>query len=167
MLIKALVQPLVIVASYGKNSVLKSLTPKTICPGFRFVGQSCILSSKTLPKWGSKTKKDKRKVPLHRTIEMSLGPEQETILAPLRAKVKEQVIVTWCFEFVSSFRDIKSYSFRCRGKPSSLTFKPYLFIVKCAKFSCALPCNKLCLLIVTDRTVKMCSLSLNLPIMIC
>jgi hypothetical protein len=43
------------------------------------------------PTWGSKSKKDKRKVPLRLTIDMSLSPEQEALLAPLRARVKEQV----------------------------------------------------------------------------
>jgi hypothetical protein len=90
MLIKVLARPSFI--NLGKKASLSSLRTDQTFFGLRFINLGCAFwSNNNLPKWGSKTKKEKRKVPLHRTIEMSLSPEQEVILAPLRAKVKEQV----------------------------------------------------------------------------
>ena len=40
--------------------------------------------------WGSKSKVDKRRLKLRGTVYEAMDPEAETILAPLRAKVKEQ-----------------------------------------------------------------------------
>jgi hypothetical protein len=44
-----------------------------------------------LRKWGSKNKVSKRRVPLALTVDMALTADQEALLAPFRAKVKEQV----------------------------------------------------------------------------
>ena len=79
------------IVTFAKGLLLKSSRSVTAS---RFVHHTQpVVASIDPPKWGSKNKKDKRKVPLHRTIEMSLSPESEAILAPLRAKVKEQVRV--------------------------------------------------------------------------
>ena len=85
------------IVTFAKNLLLRRVTPAS-----RFVHHSRpVVASIESPKWGSKNKKDKRKVPLHRTIEMSLSPESEAILAPLRAKVKEQVRVFYFVTFLA------------------------------------------------------------------
>ena len=53
-------------------------------------GSGPLLSDKKGPVWGSKSKVDKRRLKLRGTVYEAMDPEAEAILAPLRAKVKEQ-----------------------------------------------------------------------------
>ena len=69
----------------------EALKTRTVPSFLGLVQPRSFSSSEPSSKWGSKSKKDKRKIPLHLSTDMSLSPESEALLAPFRARVKEQV----------------------------------------------------------------------------
>ena len=91
---KSLIQPSFI--CFTKGILFRSSLRKESLQTLIFSNFSSAKHSSS--KWGSKSKKDKRQIPLQSSLDMSLNPDQEALLAPYRARVKEQVNIKFFLE---------------------------------------------------------------------